>query len=120
MEKHITILGILHIAYSIMGFFGALIVFAAVAGGGLISGDDEVIAITTIVGSGIAFLLLLVSVPGLIGGIGLLKWQPWARILALIIGGLNLINIPFGTALGIYTIWVLINDESIQLFTSKS
>ena len=35
------------------------------------------------------------------GGIYLLKYRPWARILLLVLGFLNLIEIPFGTALGI-------------------
>jgi hypothetical protein len=118
MEKHITILGVLYIALSALGIFAAAIVFAAVVGGGLISQDQQAIAITAVVGPAIAGFILALSVPGLIGGIFLLKRRPWARILVLVLGFVNLIEIPIGTALGIYTIWVLFKNETIQLFAT--
>ena len=117
MEKHITVLGVLYIALSVLGLLAAIIVFAAVVGGGIISQDPEAMAITAIVGPAVAGFLLIVSAPGLIGGIFLLKRRPWARILVLVLGFLNLIEIPIGTALGIYTIWVLLKNETVQLFT---
>jgi hypothetical protein len=96
----------------------AIIIFTAVVGGGIISGDSEAIAITSIVGPAVALFFVLLSTPGLIGGIYLLKHRPWARILVLVLGFLNLIEIPIGTALGIYTIWVLFKDETVDLFIS--
>ena len=117
MEKHVTVLGILYIAFSALGLLLAVIVFTAIVGGGVISGDSQAMAITGIVGPAIAFFLVLVSAPGLIGGIFLLKYRPWARILVLVLGFINLIEIPIGTALGIYTIWVLLKNETVQMFT---
>jgi hypothetical protein len=117
MEKHVTVLGILYIAFSALGLLLAVIVFTAIVGGGVISGDSQAMAITGIVGPAIAFFLVLVSAPGLIGGIYLLKHRPWARILVLVLGFINLIEIPIGTALGIYTIWVLLKNETVQMFT---
>jgi phage shock protein PspC (stress-responsive transcriptional regulator) len=118
MEEHVKILGILYIAFSAFGLIIAFIVFVAVTGGGLISGDETAIAITSIVGIAIAGILVLLSAPGIIGGMGLLKRQSWARILVLVLGVINLINIPFGTALGIYTIWALTHRETEELFRS--
>ncbi|HKV62881.1 MAG TPA: hypothetical protein VJO16_13270 [Candidatus Acidoferrum sp.] len=43
---------------------------------------------------------------------GLLERQPWARTLGLVIGFLGLLRFPLGTALGIYTLWVLLPEES--------
>jgi hypothetical protein len=117
MEKHITVLGILYIAFSALGLLLAIIICAAVVGGGIISGDSEAMAITGIVGPAIALFFVLLSAPGLIGGIYLLKYRPWARILLLVLGFINLIEIPIGTALGIYTIWVLFKNEAVNLFT---
>ena len=116
MQKHVTVLAWLHIVFSIMGVMVAMLLFAAIFGGGLISGDSEAIAITAIVATSLAFMLSLFSAPGIIGGIGLLYMKPWARILVLILGFLELLNFPFGTALGIYTIWLLMKDETIKLF----
>jgi hypothetical protein len=116
MDDHITILGALYIAFDVLGIFAAIIVFTVIAGGGLLSGDPDAIAITSIVGSSIAFFLIVISIPGIIGGIGLLKRKNWARILVLILGFLNLINIPLGTVLGIYTFWVLMKEETAAIF----
>jgi hypothetical protein len=120
MEKHVTVIGVLYIAFSALGILAAIIVFTAIVGGGVISGDSEAIYITAIVGPIIAFFLILVSAPGIVGGIWLLKRRNWARILVLVLGFLNLINIPFGTALGIYTIWVLLKNETVQMFAPSS
>jgi phage shock protein PspC (stress-responsive transcriptional regulator) len=119
MDEHIKILGILYIAFSALGLIAAIIVFAAITGGGLISGNDAAITITSIVGTAIATIIVLVCAPGIIGGMGLLKRQPWSRVLVLVLGIINLINIPFGTALGIYTIWVLTNKETEALFAPQ-
>jgi hypothetical protein len=88
--------------------------------GGLISGDHTAIAITALVGTLIGGFILLLSIPGLIGGIGLLYRKEWARILVIILGFLNLLNIPFGTILGIYTIWALMRPEMVQYFGDQT
>ena len=62
-------------------------------------------------------LVLLKSLAGFAAGWGLLQRESWARVLALVLGVISLINIPFGTALGVYTIWVLLgagSDEEYQ------
>ena len=51
--------------------------------------------------------LSITAVVGLLVGWGLLDHQPWARMFAIIVGCLKLIDFPLGTALGIYTLWVL-------------
>ena len=55
----------------------------------------------------IGILLITKAVVGIIAGVGLLQRQSWARILTLIVGVISLLNIPLGTALGVYTLWVL-------------
>ena len=57
-----------------------------------------------------------VSLPGLIAGIGLLNFRSWARILAIVISVLDLIHVPFGTALGVYGLWVPLSQGSERLF----
>ncbi len=60
----------------------------------------------------ITLFLLAGSVAGILAGWGLLKCYPWARVLALVLGAISLIHFPLGTALGIYTLWVLLPSES--------
>jgi hypothetical protein len=62
--------------------------------------------------SGIGFTFLTVAVLGFAAGWGLLQREPWARMLSLVLGVLNLIEFPIGTGLGIYTLWVLAPAES--------
>jgi hypothetical protein len=120
MEKHVTIVAALRIAFGALGILAAIIIFLAVVGGGLISGDSDAMRVTVIVGPSIALVLVLVSLPGIIGGVGLLKYKQWARILVIILAILDLFNIPIGTALGIYSLWVLLQDETAQLFAAGS
>lgn len=56
--------------------------------------------------------LLILGAGGICVGLGLRQRQPWARICAIILGVLALFHPPLGTALGIYTLWVLLADES--------
>ncbi len=72
--------------------------------------------ITTSIGTVLAVFLLILSLPEIIAGIGLLRHAAWARILALVLGVLHLFNIPFGTIAGIYTLWVLMDDRAAALF----
>ena len=120
MEKHITAIGWLYIIFNVLGIIGAIFIFTLLTSIGIASGEEDAMTILAIVGTAIGFFLLIVSLPGIIGGVGLLKKQNWARILVLVLGFLNLLNIPFGTALGIYTIWALLNDETINMFTAPS
>jgi hypothetical protein len=51
-------------------------------------------------------IIILFSIPSIIGGIGLLNNKPWALTLLLVLGCFKLFSFPIGTAIGIYTIWV--------------
>ncbi len=116
MDQHVTVLSILYIGCGALFLCGAGIVFVAVVGGGLLSGEPDAIWITSGVGTAIACFLAALGAPGILGGIGLLKRAEWARILVLVLGFLNLINFPLGTLLGIYTIWALMRDEATEYF----
>jgi len=63
-------------------------------------------------------LMVFGGVIGLVAGWGLLDRQPWARMLAIVLGCVNLIDMPFGTAIGIYTLWVLLPAESEREYRS--
>ena len=55
--------------------------------------------------------VLILAAGGLCVGLGLMQHAPWARVTAIVLGILALFHPPFGTALGIYTLWVLLADE---------
>jgi hypothetical protein len=116
MQKHIQLLGIIYIVYHAIGLVFAWLLWGVLSGIGLISGDPQAAGILALVGTAIATLLFALSAPGVIGGIGILKGWWWARYLALLLGLMNLMYIPLGTILGIYTFWVLMQDESVAYF----
>ena len=119
MEKHITFVAVLNIAFGFLGLFFAVFLFVAIIGAGIISGEPEAITITSIVGTALAFFLVITSLPEIIGGFGLLKRKAWARILILVVACLDLLWIPIGTIIGIYELWVLLNEETVKLLTKE-
>jgi hypothetical protein len=98
----------------------AAIVLASTVGPGMIAplveGDPVPLGILTLIGGSVALFLFVLSAPGIVGGIGLLKYKTWARYLVMIVGAFNLINIPIGTLVGIYTLVILLLDKTAQLF----
>lgn len=119
LEKHVTILGWLHLGLNLFTLFIGVIVFFILVGTGLLSGDGEAMSILALVGIFVLGILVLVSIPGIITGWGLLKRKSWSRLLALVIGFLSLMNVPFGTLLGVYTFWVLLaHDEASDFFVA--
>jgi len=62
----------------------------------------------------VAILILAKAACGFITGWGLLHREPWARVMALVLAFISLFNIPFGTAVGVYTMWVLLPGQSQQ------
>ena len=68
----------------------------------------------------VGFFLLAGAVLGLVTAWGLLERQPWARMMAIVLGCFNLMDMPFGTALGIYTLWVLLPARSEEEYRQMS
>jgi hypothetical protein len=122
MQTHVKVLAILHIVFGVLGVCIGLVAFAVLGGtAAMIHLDHDPDAALAgpmmgAIGGFVLILFLVLSLPGLIGGIGLLSYKPWARILTIVVSIVDLINIPFGTALGIYGLWVLFNDNGIRLF----
>ena len=125
MNQHVKILGVLNIVWGAFGALCGLIILMIF--GGLYGYMREVayrraetsiaLPIVAIVGGAVSLFLLFVSTPSVIAGIALLYFKPWGRMLAIVVSALHLVNIPLGTALGIYGLWVLFSPEAQRLFT---
>lgn len=111
---HLRLLGIVWLAISAFRFAPALILLL-MNDHGMFSGDGAPPFLSSLL-EAIAVLLILLAMAGVIVGWGLLAKQPWARMAAIILGAANLIEMPFGTALGIYTLWVLLPVESEEQY----
>ena len=123
MTTHVKVLGVLYIVLSGLGVCAALFLglLFGTAGGVVAANADADAAVALpfigLAGTALVTFLLAISLPGLITGIGLLKFKPWARIVGIVLAAINLINIPLGTILGAYGLWVLLNKDTERLFT---
>lgn len=120
MKQHVSFVGALHIGFGVLGLLGALAIFYGFQFLFQFV-EEEPIAeeVLLFVGNSIAIFLLFFSVLGVIGGIGLFSYRPWARILVMIVSAINCLNVPVGTAKGIYSLWVLMQAETLDLFESS-
>jgi len=124
MAQHVKILGILHIVFGGLGVLAAMFVLLIFGGVSAVVGLSDhssdsftAIPILGLIGGFVFILVLVLSLPGLIIGIGLMQFKPWARIGGIALSALDLVSVPpFGTALGIYGLWVLLNRETELMF----
>jgi hypothetical protein len=117
MKDHVKVIGILWIIigafYLCLATF-ALLVFFGVAQ--IPNVEDVSPNILRLIGIIASSLLGFIGLPQIIGGWGLMHHKEWARILILVVSFLSLFHIPFGTALAVYSMIVLFNPETVQLF----
>ena len=118
MKTHINILGWIYIIFGLLSIFLGVIISLLIVGGGWISGDETAITITSIVAICTGGLFIAFSVPGVVAGMGVLKHKMWGRILSIVLGILNLPGFPVGTAIGVYTLYVMLDDETSEIFST--
>ncbi len=117
LAQHVTIIAWLRILTgSILLLVGTgTVVF--LSGLGLLTGDLTalgILALTGLIGGG---FLIVLSLPGIAAGIGLLRRQSWGRILALAVAFLDLVNFPVGTAISIYSFVILFQETAPAYFS---
>ncbi len=118
MESHKRILGILYIisgAFQMILVFGLSMFITTILAFATHELEPGQAAIFEFIASIFQFLpaviVIFFSIPAIIAGIGLLYKQSWAMMLALILGCFKLFSFPIGTALGVYTIWVYVEQN---------
>ncbi len=116
MEVHVKVLGLLYILAGGFGGLASLVFFLLMAGPTSAAGYGP---IGRYMITGWMVLMLLLAIPSIVVGIGLMRFQRWARALATIVAILQLLNFPLGTALGIYALWVLLSAEADPLFSPR-
>ncbi len=114
LQSHLQLVGILWIAYAVLKLLAAGgILFAgriAFWHGHLPTEAAFLPALMSLLG----WCFLIFAVIAIGAGWGLLQKASWARLLAVVLAILALFNVPFGTALGVYTLWVLLPEESAR------
>jgi hypothetical protein len=119
MQDHIKIIGILWIVFGAFSLFAAAFLFMLLFGFSFIPDvleDPIAPGLLRLVAFFAGGFLTVLGIPKIVGGYGLLKRKEWGRIVVLIVSFLSLLSVPFGTALGIYSIVILFNKEAGALF----
>ena len=115
LQEHLRLLGILWFAFSAFEVLGGFIlfilantVFLHLSDLGAPSPGSFLRPLFFL----LAAFVFLKGAAGFLAGYGLLQRMSWARPLALVVAFLALIHVPLGTALGVYTLWVLLPAQS--------
>jgi hypothetical protein len=117
MKKHVSLVAALQIGFSTMGILAAIVVFFVFSfAGSFVSDVDIANVVIRFIGSFVPAGIFLWSLLGLLGGIGLLSYQKWARVLVMIISAVGCIAFPVGTIVGVYSLWTLMQDDTVILF----
>ena len=119
MERHINVVAALQIGYSILGLIIGIVVFILFHFIGDFVDEQEAKIVLPIIANVFITIFTILSIPGIIAGIGLFKRKEWARILTLILSVLHLLSFPLGTAVGVYSIWALVQPENVEAFKKE-
>ncbi len=119
LRVHVSILGWLLIVTNALFLALAAFLFLLLVGIGFATGEPEARNILSVIGVSLAVLFTILGIPGIVAGAGLLARQAWGRILAMVVAILGLVNIPLGTAIGLYTLWVLLQNSAAAYFAGR-
>jgi len=113
LQRHLRTLGILWIVVGVLWIIPSLVLIGLSHGSHVVI-DDPMFhhAFMPPLMFSLGSIFLLVAAGGILVGWGLMNREPWARITAIIVGILAIFHPPFGTAIGIYTLWVLMPAQA--------
>jgi hypothetical protein len=123
MSSHVDFVGILFIIWGLLTALvgvstlalgiGAVALIATAARG---SGGQVAAGLTAAVFTTLAIIAILWGVAHVVVGVPVRRHRPWSRLIALMLGSVDLLLLPYGTALGCYTMWVLLSEDGKKLF----
>jgi hypothetical protein len=105
-----TLVGVSTLALGV----GAVALITSAAGRG--GGSQVAAGLTAAVFTVLAIIAILWGIAHMVVGVPLRRHRPWARILALVLGSVDLVLLPYGTALGCYALYVLLSEQGKELF----
>jgi hypothetical protein len=126
-ETHVAVVGWLQIVNGLIGIIAGAFMATLILGAGAFSAslmhDGGAVREGTLLmefmattAAALGGLMLVLSVPGVVAGIGLLKRASWSRVMALVRSAFELVLFPTGTILAVYTIFVLSQQAAIDAF----
>jgi hypothetical protein len=127
MSPHVDLVGVLFVLWGLLTTLvgvstlalgvGAI---ALIASGAPEGGGQFAAGITAAAFTALALIAILWGVAHVVVGIPLRRRRQWSRVAALVLGSVDLVLLPYGTALGCYTLWALLSEEGKHLFVVPS
>jgi hypothetical protein len=124
LSSHVDFVGILFVVWGALTALvgvstlalsvGAVALITSAGRGGQVAASLTAAAFMTLAFIAIGWGLVHVFI-----GLPLRHRRPWARLFALILGSIDLLLLPYGTALGCYALWVLLSEPGKALFASS-
>jgi hypothetical protein len=116
LETHTTVVGWLQIVHCSLGIVWGIFSAAVLLGVGAATNEAMVFRIMAVTAAAFGGLMFVLSAPGIVAGIGLLRRARWSRIMALVLAVFELTLFPIGTLLGAYTLFVLSQRAVPEVF----
>ena len=126
MVAHVDFVGVLFIVWGLLTTLvgvstlalgiGAVSLIASASRGG---GGQFAAGLTAAAFMTLAIIAMLWGAAHVVVGVALRRHRPWARLMALMLGSVDLLLLPYGTALGVYALWVLLNERGKKLFVEN-
>jgi hypothetical protein len=124
MTSHADFVGILFVVWGLLtalvglstlalGFGAVALIMSASRGG---EGGQVAAGMTAAAFTVLALIAIVWGIAHVVVGVPLRRRRSWARLAALMLGAVDLLLLPYGTALGAYAIWVLLSEEGKALF----
>jgi hypothetical protein len=123
VSSHVDFVGVLFIVWGLLttlvgvstlalGVGAAALIRSAGRGeGGAVAAGLTALAFTSL-----AVMAILWGTAHVVVGVPLRRHKPWSRVVALLLGSVDLLLLPYGTALGVYALYVLLNEQGKALF----
>jgi hypothetical protein len=125
VAAHVDFVGLLFVAWGLLTTLvgvstlalgvGAVALIRSAGRGG---GGEFAAGVTAAAFAALAFIAILWGTAHVVVGIPLRQRRSWARLVALVLGSVDLLLLPYGTALGCYALWVLLNEKGKAVFTA--
>jgi hypothetical protein len=126
MVPHVDLLGMLFIVWGLLTtLVGVSTLALGVGAVALITsanrseGGQFAAGLTAAVFTTLAIIAIIWGAAHVAVGVPLRRRRPWSRMAALMLGSIDLLLLPYGTALGLYGLWVLLHEDGKKLFMSE-
>lgn len=127
MAAHVDLLGILFIVWGLLTTLVGVSTLALGVGAiALITsanrteGGQFAAGLLAAAFTALAIIAIIWGSAHVVVGVPLRRHKPWARLLALVLGSIDLLLLPFGTALGAYALWVLLGERGKEMFEMQN